>query len=248
MLLTTESSSTSIRYVQLGRTPPIHVSPREYVVSCSLLISLGYLPVDLSLKTLTSRPFQLSAAAILGLNESTVRMANIPSKSGSSLSTQLTRSYCAVTCVPYTGLLKSLVTTVPLPMHDEQTTNVSKIPSMVLFFCDSSVRRSHDGSVPRVRQWKSVQCPGGPDTNRPQYGSHHRPCTERGLSPKSSVVPCRSLPQSASLFKHSNRRRSVNRYSQILRLHSGRLTYATHYNFRGSEPVPASGSISPHVI
>lgn len=41
-------------------------------LSCSFLINLGCLPVTLVLKALTSRPFQLSAAAILavlGLNE-----------------------------------------------------------------------------------------------------------------------------------------------------------------------------------
>ena len=45
--------------------PPIHVSPREYVVSCSLLINLGCLLVVLPLKALLD--FRLSAAAILAM-------------------------------------------------------------------------------------------------------------------------------------------------------------------------------------
>lgn len=132
--------------------------------------------------------------ALTKLVSSTARMVNIPSQSGSSPNTQLTRSCVAVVCLPSTVLPRSPVTTVPLPLREDQATSVSRIPGALLFYFVYSFCAQIRCFVQHVHKWKPVQRPSRLDTSRPQYKNYHRSHGERTLCPKPSVVPCRPSP------------------------------------------------------
>ena len=187
----TDITSTPIR------TP---IPKRVSCPTCRFLVNLvahlrfsSRKPSLLDLSNSVQEP-SLPCWALTKPDSSTAGMVNTPLQSGSSHNTQLTRSCVAVAYLPSAVLPKSPVTTVPLPLRDDQATNVSRIPRAFLDYFFYPFRAQICCFVQHVHKWKPVQRPSRLDTSRSQYKNYYRSYGERTLCPKPSVVPCRPFP------------------------------------------------------
>jgi len=196
-----------------SRPIPTPIPQRVSCSSCRLLITLvAYLRFVLS-KALTSRPFQLGAAAILavlGINEA----GFFDRKDGQHPITKWIKSQHPTDEQLLRSRLLALHRAAKISSHN-RTTSTARRPGYqrvknttyvfcILIYILLSFPRSNGWFRQCVYKWKSVQRPSRLDPSGPQYKNYHRSYRERTLCPKPSVVPCRSFPNQLQHLNISN--------------------------------------------